>query len=110
MEKASLLENLDFSESKAAVAVLLKTSTSKEVRILLKKDQVMKEHKAPFPILIEIFEGSIEFGNNGEHQILHRGDLISLDASVPHDLKALTDAIIRLTVYKQDTIERINAI
>ncbi len=110
MQKASLLENQNFNEDKVAVNVLLKTDYSSEVRILLKKDQTMKEHKAPFPIVIEIFDGSIEFGVNGESQTLNRGDIISLDASVPHDLKALTDSIVRLTIHKQDTIERINSV
>ena len=110
MQKASLFENLNFNEEKVAVNILLKTEYSSEVRILLKKDQMMKEHKAPFPIVIEIFDGSIQFGVNGENQTLNRGDIISLDASVPHDLKGLTDSIVRLTIHKQDSIERINAV
>ena len=110
MQKASLFENLEFNDSKVAVSVLLKTSNSSEVRILLKKDQVMKEHQAPFPIVIEVFDGTIQFGVNGENQILNRGDIISLDASVPHDLKGISDSIIRLTIHKNDTIERINSI
>ncbi|NGY38782.1 cupin [Flavobacterium sp. XN-5] len=110
MQKASLFENLEFNETKVAVSVLLKTSNSSEVRILLKKDQVMKEHQAPFPIVIEVFDGAIQFGVNGENQTLNRGDIISLDASVPHDLKGISDSIIRLTIHKNDTIERINSI
>ncbi|TDE02611.1 cupin domain-containing protein [Flavobacterium hiemivividum] len=110
MQKASLFENLEFNETKVAVSVLLKTSNSSEVRILLKKDQVMKEHQAPFPIVIEVFDGVIQFGVNGENQTLNRGDIISLDASVPHDLKGISDSIIRLTIHKNDTIERINSI
>jgi quercetin dioxygenase-like cupin family protein len=110
MQKSSLFENLQFNETKVAVSVLLKTSNSNEVRILLKKDQMMKEHQAPFPIVIEVFDGAIQFGVNGESQTLNRGDIISLDASVPHDLKGISDSIIRLTIHKNDTIERINSI
>lgn len=110
MQKASLFENLEFNENKVAVSVLIKTANSSEVRILIKKDQMMKEHQAPFPIVIEVFDGSIEFGVNGENHTLKRGDIISLDASVPHDLKGIEDSIIRLTIQKQDTIERINSI
>jgi quercetin dioxygenase-like cupin family protein len=110
MQKSSLFENLQFNETKVAVSVLLKTSNSNEVRILLKKDQMMKEHQAPFPIVIEVFDGAIQFGVNGESQTLNRGGIISLDASVPHDLKGISDSIIRLTIHKNDTIERINSI
>lgn len=110
MQKSSLFENLQFNETKVTVSVLLKTSNSSEVRILLKKDQMMKEHQAPFPIVIEVFDGAIQFGVNGESQTLNRGDIISLDASVPHDLKGISDSIIRLTIHKNDTIERINSI
>lgn len=110
MEKGSLTENLDFNESKPAVKVILTTAYSKEVRILLNKDQIMKEHQAPFPIVIEIFDGVIDFGVNGENQILTRGDIISLDAAVPHDLKGITDSIIRLTIHKLDTVERVKSV
>ncbi|WP_366186645.1 cupin [Flavobacterium ovatum] len=110
MQKVSLSEDLEFNDHKPAVKALLKTPYSSEVRILIKKDQLMKEHQAPFPIVIEVFDGAIEFGINGENQILNRGDIITLDASVPHDLKGITDSIIRLTIHKQDTIERINSI
>lgn len=110
MQKSSLFDNLDFNESKVAVNVLLKTEYSSEVRILIKKDQVMNEHKAPFPIVIEVFDGEIQFGVNGESQTLQRGDIISLEASVPHDLQGITDSIIRLTIHKKDSVERINAV
>ena len=107
MNTASLVKDINYLEDKPSVKLLLKTKTSKEVRIAMKKGQHMKEHKAPFPIIIEIFEGSISFGVNGKKQELLRGDLLSLDSNVPHDLECITDSIIRLSISQLDEVERV---
>lgn len=111
MNKISLLDNITYQENdKPSVTVLLKTNSTKEVRILMKKGQFMKEHTAPFPIIIELFEGSIDFGVNGNKQTLKKGDIIALDANVPHDLTCISDCIIRLSISVLDGVERIKNI
>jgi len=107
MKIASLTENLIYGEDKQAVTVLLKTASSKEIRIVMKKGQLMKEHKAPFPIVVEIFEGVINFGIEGEKQLLKKGELIALEANIPHDLNCIEDCIIRLSVSTADSVQRV---
>ncbi len=110
MKTASLRKDLQYNEDKVAIKVMMETDTAKEIRILFKKGQAMKEHKAGFPITVEIHQGTIAFGVNNEKMILQAGDLISLDANVPHDLHAEEDSIVRLTLSKLDTVERVKKV
>jgi len=107
MKTASLIKNLEYGTEKPAIQRLLDTPFSKEIRIVFKAGQIMKEHKAPAPIVVEIFEGAIDFGINGEVQKLKKGDLITLDAKVPHDLKATEDSIVRLSLSISDSADRV---
>jgi len=107
MKTASLTEGIIYNEDKPAVTLLLKTETSKEIRIVFKKGQLMKAHKAPFPIVVEVFEGDIVFGVNGKQSVLKKGDIIALDAHVVHDLKAIEPAIVRLSIAIADQVERV---
>ena len=110
MKIESFNENLDFNEHKIATKVILESTFSKEIRILLKLGQNMKEHKAPFPILIHLLDGEINLGVQGKIHHLKKGDILTLSANIPHDLTALKDSIVRLTLSKQDKTERVEAV
>lgn len=105
---ASFNDELEFDENRIKTKVLLETSFSKEIRILLKKGQIMKEHKTPFPILIHVLEGEIELGINRTIHLLKSGAIIALEGNVPHDLNAKENSIVRLTLSIQDKVERVN--
>ena len=111
MKTASLTQDIEYNENKPSIKVLLDTDAGKEIRIVFKEGQVMKKHHAPFPIVVEIFEGAIDFGVNDEHLLhLKRGDLIALESSVPHDLVALENSIVRLSLNKKDQAQRVERV
>tara|TARA_R110002051_G_scaffold3131_6_gene16850 strand:- start:1549 stop:1893 length:345 start_codon:yes stop_codon:yes gene_type:complete len=107
MNIISFTDSPNFNDQKIVTQVLLETTFSKEIRILLKKGQLMKEHKAPFPIIIHMVQGKIDFGAENAIHPLKAGDIITLDSNVPHDLSAKDDSIVRLTLSKLDTAERV---
>lgn len=110
MNKNSLYQHLEYNADKPAVKVVLESDFTKEIRILFKENQIMKEHQTPFPIVVEIVEGEILFGVEGKSHLLQKGDLISLSGSVPHDLKALSNSMVRLTLAKKDHSSRVQKV
>ena len=110
MKIASLTANLEYNENRPAVTVLLETEANKEIRMVFKAGQGLKEHKTPFPIVVEVFDGAVDFGVTGNIQALKKGDLIALSGNVPHGLKAKEDSIVRLSLTKADTAERVEGV
>ncbi|QXP74404.1 cupin [Tenacibaculum sp. AHE15PA] len=110
MKIASFLEEVNFNENKPAVSLLLDTDFSKEIRIVFKKGQIMKDHQAPFSIIVQVLKGCIDFGLEGEVKQLNTGDLISLEPKIIHNLTAVEESVVRLTLSKLDTIKRVKNI
>jgi quercetin dioxygenase-like cupin family protein len=110
MEQNSFYNDLVFTDDKVKISVVLETSFSKEIRIAFKKGQVMKEHKTAFPIVVHLLEGSIEFGVKGEKHQLKKGDILTLEGNIPHDLLANEESIVRLTLSKLDSPERVEKV
>ncbi|XLQ19642.1 MAG: cupin [Candidatus Moraniibacteriota bacterium] len=107
MKTADLLENLNYTEDKPVINVLFETQFTKEIRIVMKEGQIMNKHQTPFAIVVEIVEGKIDFGVQGEMLNLERGALLALEGDVPHDLKAIEDSVVRLTLTKSDESKRV---
>lgn len=103
----SIYKDLVFNENKPTISVLMETDFTKEIRIVFKKGQAMKRHETRFPIVVQVVEGTIDFGTDQEKYLLKQGDLIALSGGIPHDLQAHEDCIIRLTLSKNDQNERV---
>jgi len=110
MNTASIYSNLEFKDNKPAISVMLESEFTKEIRIAFKADQLMKEHQTPFPIVVEMVEGELDFGVEGKVLHLKKGDLLSLAGGVPHDLKAKSESVVRLTLSKLDTSDRVKKV
>ena len=67
----------------------------------------MKEHKTKFPITVMTLRGCIEFGVGGEMFVLNEGDVIALEGNVMHELKATAESVVRLSLHKGDTVDRV---
>ena len=103
----SFYKDLEFSDKSVVITPMLDSSFAKEIRIAFKDGQIMKEHKTKFPITVMTLRGCIEFGVDGEMFVLKEGDVISLEGNVVHKLKATIESVVRLTLHKGDTVDRV---
>ena len=110
MKTASIYQDLEFNENKPAIKAILETDFTKEIRILMRENQEMKEHQTPFPIVVELLEGEIIFGVEGQNYEVKKGDLLTLSGDVPHNLIAKKESIIRLTLSKLDSSKRVEGV
>lgn len=92
---------------KIETKVVIESAFSKEIRIVLKSGLVMKEHKTKYPIVVHVLEGQIEFGVEQEVYMLDQGSVIALDGNIPHNLRAIKDSVVRLTLSKFDHADRV---
>ena len=110
MKTASIYQDLEFNENKPAIKAILETDFTKEIRILMRENQDMKEHQTPFPIVVELLEGEIIFGVEGQNYEVKKGDLLTLSGGVPHNLIAKKESVIRLTLSKLDSSKRVEGV
>jgi len=110
MKTASFFSDLKFSDESVVITPMLDSDFGKEIRIAFKEGQVMKEHKTKFPIAVMTLKGAIEFSVGTEIFILNAGDVITLEGNVMHELKALDESVVRLSLHKGDTVARVKGV
>jgi quercetin dioxygenase-like cupin family protein len=107
METGSFVKTEAFQEGKPQVSLILETDFTKEIQISMKAGVEMREHQTPYPIVVHVLSGSIEFGFDGTNNVMNEGDLITLPGSIPHHLLAKENSIIRLSLSMLDDVERV---
>ncbi|RXJ75498.1 cupin [Arcobacter sp. F155] len=110
MQKFNIYDNIEYSEEKVLITPMFDDENRKEIRIVFTKNQIMKDHKTKFPITVEIVEGSIAFGVKEEIFSLVKGDIVALDGDVMHNLKANENSVVRLSLSKNDTTNRVQGV
>ena len=109
-QTASFYTDLEFSDKSVVITPMLDSTFGKEIRISFKEGQIMKEHKTKFPITMMTLRGSIEFTVSEEMFVLSAGDVIALEGNVLHELKATEESVVRLSLHKGDSVERVKGV
>jgi len=110
IKTASFLKEVKFSNKNVIITPMLDSSFGKEIRIAFQEGQVMKEHKTKFPITVMTLKGGIEFTVANEIFLLNEGDVIALEGDVMHELKATKESVVRLSLHKSDSVDRVKGV
>lgn len=109
MNIASFFQDLTFSDKAVVIKALIDSDFGKEIRIAFKKNQVMKEHKTKFPITVMALKGSVAFSIGDNTATLNAGDVIAVEGGVMHELQALEESVVRLSLHKNDSVDRVKS-
>ena len=107
MQKASFLKNIEFSDKNVVINSMIDNDYSKEIRLVFQENQTMKKHKTKYPITVMILKGKIIFSVNDNPQTMEQGDIISLEGNILHELEAIEDSVVHLSLSKNDNINRV---
>ena len=77
---------------------LFKNESMRIVMIALHDGAEMKTHKAPGVISVQVLEGGIKFRTESKSLELDEGQMITLQAGIPHSVFARMDTIFLLTL------------
>jgi quercetin dioxygenase-like cupin family protein len=77
---------------------LVKTDALQVLRLVLPAGKVIDPHQVPGEITVQCVEGSVVFGAGDTTCELSAGELIYLEGSAEHSVRAVTDASLLVTI------------
>lgn len=95
---AAILSELPIEPGALRTGRIFKGAGAKIVKLSFDTGQVMKEHTAAVPILVQVIAGHVTFTVGGEAIDMPTGAIIHVDAKVPHSLEAHTESHLLLTL------------
>ena len=84
--------------SEARTSALFKTDELEVMRVVLPAGKTVPAHKVRGEITIHCLEGEVELMAGGQTQRMKAGQLVWLEGSVDHALKAIQDASLLVTI------------
>lgn len=93
-----ILQDDSLKEKNKKSLVLYKINGVTVMLMALVAGAELNEHTAPGPITVQIIEGSINFTAEGKTVQMVKGELVGLDAKVPHSVYAAKDSVFLLSM------------
>lgn len=96
--KKQIKEGAAWSKGPRSALTVYKSENLRLVLIALHKNGDLPKHTAPGRISVQVLEGHIRFGTEEKVIELAEGQIVTLKEHVPHDVLALEESLILLTI------------
>lgn len=97
-DAAALIDELDIEPGAFRTRRIFKGAGVTVVRLAFDAGQVMKQHTAAAPILVQVLSGHAAMHLDGDRIDLPTGAIIHIDTKVPHSVEAVTATQLLLTL------------
>jgi quercetin dioxygenase-like cupin family protein len=81
---------------------LVKNRSLRVTLVTLRKGARLKEHHVEGPITVYVIEGAINVIVGQDKRALMRSGFLTLERTIPHDLEAMEDSVILLTIIQTE--------
>lgn len=99
MEHITALDTLiEVAPESTVSRTVLKAEGARVVLFAFDAGQELSEHTAAVPILLQVLDGHLRVGADGEHVDLSPGGLVHIGARVPHEILAMQPSRMVLTM------------
>jgi len=98
---ANLLDLAPIVEGATVSKPLINAPALRQIVFAMDKGQTMSEHRAPFIAVVQVLEGELSFGLDGETRTLKANDWLVMPPDKPHDLDAVKPTRFLLSLVKE---------
>ncbi len=95
---AELKQEITWADSDRNSITVFKSDTSTIVLIGMHKNAELKEHSAIGNITVQVLDGEINFFAEQQTLSLGKGQMVTLEANIPHSVTALKESFFLLTL------------
>lgn len=97
-EAAQLRKEPNWQRQGHDAKTLVKEQGLRLVLVSLRRGAAMDEHQAPGPVAIQVLNGAIDVAVGGRTVSMQAGQMVALEAGIPHTVRATAESDVLLTL------------
>ncbi len=98
---ANLLETAPVQSGATVSKPLVNTEALRQILFAMDAGQSLSEHRAPYVAVVQVLDGRLRFGVDGETREMGPNDWLVMPPDTPHDLDAIEPTRLLLTLTKE---------